>query len=182
VWMAQGAVVLAATMFILGGLTLEIAPSNVIFPIIISGFGVTSIFVPMTTFSMATVSREQMGDATGITSLVRNLGGSVGISVLTALITRGTQAHEALLIGHLTPYDYGFQTRLQTLQKSFGGGPGSQTEAYALINQTVQQQAALWSYVDQFRNLFIICLLLVPLVFLFQRISRPPVGAAAGAH
>ena len=182
VWMAQGAVVLAATMFILGGLTLEIAPSNVIFPIIISGFGVTSIFVPMTTFSMATVSREQMGDATGITSLVRNLGGSVGISVLTALITRGTQAHEALLIGHLTPYDNGFQTRLQTLQNSFGGGPGSQTEAYALINQTVQQQAALWSYVDQFRNLFIICLLLVPLVFLFQRISRPPVGAAAGAH
>ncbi|MBV8586935.1 MAG: DHA2 family efflux MFS transporter permease subunit [Verrucomicrobia bacterium] len=182
VWMAQGAVVLAATMFILGGLTLEIAPSNVIFPMVISGFGVTSIFVPMTTYSMATVSREQMGDATGITSLVRNLGGSVGISVLTTLVTRGTQAHQALLTGHLTPYDYNFQTQLQTLQHSFGGGPGSQREAYAVINQTLQQQAALWAYVDQFRNLFIICLLLVPLVFLFKRASRRPAGAAAAAH
>jgi MFS transporter, DHA2 family, multidrug resistance protein len=181
-WMAQGAITLSVTMFILGGLTLDIAPSDVIWPMIISGFGVTSIFVPMTTYSMATVTREQMGDATGITSLVRNLGGSVGISVLTTLVTRGTQTHENLLVGHMTPYDYNFQTQLQMLQKSFGGGPDGQAQAYAVLNQTVQQQAALWSYIDQFRNLFIVCLLLVPLVFLFQRASRPPAGAAAAAH
>ena len=58
---------------------------------------------------MAIVSRQQMGDATGLTNLLRNLGGSVGISLLTNLITRGTQAHQDLMVGLLTPYDTHFE-------------------------------------------------------------------------
>jgi DHA2 family multidrug resistance protein len=80
-WMAQGAALLGLTMFLLGGLNLNIAPENVIWLTVISGFALTSIFVPMTTFSVATLKRESMGDAAGLTSLVRNLGGSVGISL-----------------------------------------------------------------------------------------------------
>lgn len=82
VWMAQGAVWLALSMFVIGNVTLQIAPGDVIWPTILSGFAITSLFVPMTTLSVATVSREQMGDATGLTSLVRNLGGSIGISLV----------------------------------------------------------------------------------------------------
>ena len=102
-WMAQGAAVLGLSMFLLGGLNLNISPANIIWPIIISGFGLTSIFVPMSTFSVATLKRENMGDAAGLTSLVRNLGGSVGISLITALVTRSTQVHQDLLVGHLYP-------------------------------------------------------------------------------
>ena len=67
-WMAQGAVVLGLTMFLLGGIDLDISPANIIWPIIISGFALTSLFVPMSTFSVATMKRENMGDAAGLTS------------------------------------------------------------------------------------------------------------------
>ena len=99
-FMAQGAALLALSMYWLGYMNLLVAPGNLLWPIILSGFAVAAIFVPITTLSVATVSRQQMGDATGLTSLLRNLGGSVGISLLTNLVTRGTQAHQALMVGH----------------------------------------------------------------------------------
>ena len=104
-WIGGGFAILALSMYMFGNLTIQIAPSNIILPIIISGFSVTCIFVPMTTFSMATISRENMGEASGLTNLLRNLGGSVGISAITALVARGTQTRQALLVGHLNPYN-----------------------------------------------------------------------------
>lgn len=185
-WMAQGAVLLAVTMYMLGQVNLSVAPGNVIWPIILSGFAVTSIFVPMTTFSMATVSRQHMGDATGLTSLLRNLGGSVGISLITTLVTRGTQAHQNLLAGHMTPYDAPFRNQLATLQNSLaaqGAGPvGARHEAYGIMYQVLQHQAGLWAYVDQFRLLVLACASLVPLVFLFKKAPRPLPKEMAGAH
>jgi MFS transporter, DHA2 family, multidrug resistance protein len=175
-WMAQGAVLLAITMFVLGEINLDIAPGNVIWPIILSGFAITSLFVPMTTFSVATVNRQNMGDATGITSLVRNLGGSVGISIVTTLVTRGTQAHQALMVGHLTPYDAPFRQYLATTQSALAAqtaGPAAQMQAYATIGQELSRQAGLWAYVDQFRMLFVVCLAIVPMIFLFRRTARP---------
>jgi MFS transporter, DHA2 family, multidrug resistance protein len=176
-WMVQGALLLAASMFVLGSLNLFIAPSNIIWPIILSGFAVTSIFVPMTTFSMATVRQNEMGDATGITSLVRNLGGSIGISVITALVTRSTQVHQALLTGHMTPLDPVFRDRVAALQNILGAQNGAATaasQAYGVLYRTVQQQAGLLAYVDQFRLLALVCLAVIPLIFFFKRSASPP--------
>jgi MFS transporter, DHA2 family, multidrug resistance protein len=185
-WMAQGAVLLAITMYMLGEVNLDIAPGNVIWPIVISGFAITSLFVPMTTFSMSTVNRQNMGDATGITSLVRNLGGSVGISIITALVTRGTQAHQALMVGHLTPYDAPFRQQLAMTQSTFAaqnaGQAAAQMQAYAVIGQQLSQQAGLWAYIDQFRMLFLICLAVVPMIFLFKKGSRQVPSSEAMAH
>ncbi len=184
-WMAQGACLLAFSMYLLGSINLAVAPGNLLFPIVLSGFAVTSLFVPMSTYSMATVPRQNMGDATGLTSLLRNLGGSVGISVITTLVTRGTQAHQALLVGHLTPYDAPFRDRLGALQGSLamqGAGPSAHDQAYGVIYRTLQQQAGLWAYVEQFRTLVLACLVLVPLVFMFKKASRVVPKELAGAH
>ncbi len=182
-WMAQGAAVLGLTMFLLGGINLNISPANIIWPIIISGFGITSIFVPMTTFSVATVKRENMGDAAGLTSLVRNLGGSVGISLITAFVTRSTQVHQDLLVGHFSRLDAPFRNQLATLQDSLASASGqaAHSQAYGLLYQTLQQQAGLWAYVEQFRLLVLICLALVPVIFLFRKAKAPP-EVAAMAH
>ena len=135
---------------------------------------------------MAIVSRQQMGDATGLTNLLRNLGGSVGISLLTNLITRGTQAHQDLMVGHLTPYDTPFRNQLAVLQHYLarqGAGPvAAQHQAYGLMYQLLQQQAGLWAYVDLFRLLVLACAVLVPLVFLFKKGSQPLPKGAAMAH
>ncbi len=115
-WIGGGFAVLALSMYMFGDLTLQIAPGNIIWPIIISGFGTTCIFVPMATFSMATVSRENTGEGTGLTNLLRNLGGSVGISAITTMVARGAQTHQALLVGQMSQYNPVFNA--QTSQNS----------------------------------------------------------------
>jgi MFS transporter, DHA2 family, multidrug resistance protein len=179
-WMAQGAAVLGFSMFLLGGVNLNISPANIIWPIIISGFAITSIFVPMTTFSVATIKRENMGDAAGLTSLLRNLGGSVGISLVTALVTRSTQAHQALLVGHLTQFASPFRNQLATLQHTLAAqsGQAAQSQAYGVLNHTLQQQAGLWAYVEQFRLLVLVCFALAPIIFLFKKAKAPTEGSA----
>jgi DHA2 family multidrug resistance protein len=136
----------------------------------------------MSTFSVATMKPENMGDAAGLTSLVRNLGGSVGISLVTALVTRGTQAHQDLLVGHLTQFAAPFRNQLAILQHSLAAqsGHAAQMQAYGVLNQTLQQQAGLWAYVENFRLLALICLALVPIIFLFKKAKGPaPAGMAA---
>jgi DHA2 family multidrug resistance protein len=181
-WMAQGLVVLGLGMFLLGGINLNISPAEIIWPIIITGFGTTSIFVPMSTFSVATIKPENMGDAAGLTSLWRNLGGSVGISLVTAFVTRGTQAHQHLLVGHLTQFAAPFRSQLAMLQHSLAAqsGHAAQMQAYGVLNQTLQQQAGLWAYMDNLRLLALICLALVPTIFLFKKAKGPaPAGMVA---
>jgi MFS transporter, DHA2 family, multidrug resistance protein len=182
--MSQGAILLGLSMFFLGNVTLQIAPGNVIWPIVLSGFAITSVFVPMTTFSVSTVSREHLGDAAGLTSLVRNLGGSVGISLVTAMVTRGTQAHQALLVGHMTSYDTPFREQLAMLQNSLtapSGSAAAQQQAYAVMYQTLQHQASLWAYVDEFRLLALVCLATILLILLFRK-SVSTSGGPSLAH
>jgi DHA2 family multidrug resistance protein len=183
-WIGAGFVILAYSMYLFGGLTLDISPINVVWPIVISGFAVTCIFVPMTTFSVATVPRENMGDATGLTSLLRNLGGSVGIALVTTVVSRGAQAHQALMVGHMSQFNPVFNQNLATIQGSLavqGGAPAAHNQAYGLLYQTLQQQASYWSYIDNFRMLMIVCLLCAPLVFLFKKAQRRS-GEMAAAH
>jgi MFS transporter, DHA2 family, multidrug resistance protein len=182
-WMTQGAVVLGLTMFLLGGVDLAISPANIIWPIIVSGFGLTSLFVPMSTFSVATVKRENMGDAAGLTSLARNLGGSVGISSITALVIRSTQVHQDLMVRHFSRFAAPFRQQLATLQTWLAAesGQAAHSQAYGVLYQTLQQQAGLWAYVEKFRLLALICLALVPIIFLFRKAKTSP-EAAAMAH
>lgn len=182
-WMAMGAVVLGLSMFMFGQINTNISPMNLMLPIVVSGFATTSLFVPMTTFSVSSLRRDEMGDAAGLTSLVRNLGGSVGISLVTALVTRSTQAHQALLAAHLTPYDAAYRNQLAVMQHGLASqtGQAAHSQAYGLMYQLLQQQAGLWAYVEQFRLLVPACLLLAPLIFLFKK-SKPSQDAAAMAH
>jgi MFS transporter, DHA2 family, multidrug resistance protein len=185
-WIGGGFAVLALSMYMFGNLTIQISPGNIVWPIIVSGFAVTSIFVPMTTFSLATVSRENMGEATGLTNLLRNLGGSVGISAITTLVSRDAQTHQALLVGQMSQYNPVFNTQLAKIQGALTpqvGSAAAHDQSYGLLYQTLQQQALLWSYVDQFRMLVIVCLLCAPLVFLFKKPKRGAVpNELAAAH
>jgi MFS transporter, DHA2 family, multidrug resistance protein len=186
-WIGGGFAILGLSMYMFGNLTTEIAPSNIIWPIVISGFSITCIFVPMTTFSMATVSHNEIGEATGLTNLLRNLGGSVGISAITTLVARGTQTHQALLVGQMSQFNPVFNEHIAKVQTALTpqiGSVAAHDQAYGMTYQTLLQQSALESYVDQFRLLVIVCLLCVPLVFLFKKpIHRPGRRElAAAAH
>jgi len=130
----------------------------------------------MTTISLGTLRREQMNNATGISSLMRNLGGGIGISAATTILARSAQTHQATLVSHLTVYDPAFRERLQQLQGALGTD-----RATAALYSTLLQQASLMAFIDIFYWLAALCLLCVPLVFLLKRVKAAG-GAGAAMH
>lgn len=177
--MTFGFFVLAVSMYMLAGITLDIGMPNIVWPNVINGFAMGFIFVPLTTTATGTLSREQMGNAAGIYSLMRNLGGGLGISAVTTLLARGAQQHQAAMVSHLTPYDSAFQQRMQQLQGVFGSSAEGLQKAYAAVYGVLVRQANLLAFVDNFRLLTFVCLACIPLVFLLRRVRGGGGGSAA---
>jgi DHA2 family multidrug resistance protein len=165
----------------LSGLTLEIEKTNVVWPNILNGLATGFIFVPLTTTAMGTLRREQIGNAAGIYSLMRNIGGSVGISAMTTMLSRGAQYHQAVLVNHLGPYDPMFRDRLTQIQEMLfrlSDPHHAAQQAYGVIYGILQKQAMLLAFMDNFRILTLTCLLCIPLVFLFRAVK---IGGGSGA-
>src|ERR1043166_2388438 len=163
--------VLSYSIYMFAKINLEISISSIVWPNIISGFAMGFIFVPLTTMALGTLANEQMGNASGVFNLMRNTGGSVGIAVVTTMLARGAQTHQAMMVAHLTPYDPTFQQRLGQMAARGTAGLTTQ-QAYAGIYGTVVRQATLLSYIDIFRVLAFLCLLCVPATLLFERVKK----------
>src|SRR5918911_451852 len=137
--------VLAFSTWMLAGLNLDIAMSNVVWPNIISGCAMGFIFVPLTTMAMGTLPNEQMGNASGVYNLMRNTGGSIGIAVMSTFLSRGAQVHQSAIAAHMTQYDPAFQERLRQIAGalSLRGGGGATQQALASIYGMVLRQSML---------------------------------------
>ncbi len=173
---AFGFTVLCVSMYMFTGINLEIAQSNIIYPMIISGFAMGFVFVPLTTISVATLPVEQIGNASGIYNLMRNTGGSIGIAIMTTLLARNQQVHQAVLTAHTTDYDPAFRQMFEQIRNGLLAtmDPATATEvAYRQVYGMVVRQAAVLSYIDDFWLLTILCGLCVPAGFFFKRVLRP---------
>jgi MFS transporter, DHA2 family, multidrug resistance protein len=180
---AGGFLVLGFSVWWLGGMTLEISKSYVVWPNIISGFAMGFIFVPLTTLTTGTLRNEEIGNATGIYNLMRNIGGGIGISAVTTTLARNAQIHQAAMVAHLTPYDPAFQQRLAEMQSALGSqmSPGAaRQQAYGMIYGMLVRQASALSFIDAFRLLGLLCLICVALVFFFKRVKAR--GRPAAMH
>jgi DHA2 family multidrug resistance protein len=182
-----GVVIRAASLFMLGDLNLTMSMGTVVWPNIVNGFANGFLFVPLTTMSMKTLPNELMGAGTGLYSLLRNLGGSLGISMVTTLLTRDEQAHQDMLGAHLNPSNPLYWNRLQSLSGFFSvhGGPANAAQsAMGLMYRNLVQQATLASYIDDFRLLAYLSLFCIPFLFFFRNVKierRPRPAASAGA-
>jgi MFS transporter, DHA2 family, multidrug resistance protein len=172
---AFGFAVLAYSTYMFTGINLDIAQTNIIYPMIISGFAMGFVFVPLTTISMGTLSNEQISNASGIYNLMRNSGGSIGIAAMTTLLARGAQIHQAALAPNLSQYNPAFQQMVEQIQNNLGGATVEQ--AYGVIYGMLVRQAAVLSYIDNFRLLAILCLICAPSAFLFKKVraAKAPV-------
>jgi MFS transporter, DHA2 family, multidrug resistance protein len=118
-----------------------------------------------------------MGQATGIYNLMRNIGAGIGISLMTTFLARSTQAHQAVLVTHLTPYDPRYQEWLQTARSALAARGSAFTapmQALALLYRVVLRQATLLAFLDNFQMISVAAVVCLPLVLLFRR-SRPAV-------
>ena len=129
--------------------------------------------------SFATLRREQMGGATGIYNLTRNLGGSVGISIATTILARRAQVHQNILVAKMTPYDPVFQQRLEALRQVLTpkvGASAAAQQALGILYKTLVAQATLLAFVDNFRYHGAGSVQLPLALFLKRARARPATG------
>ena len=145
--------------------------------------GLGFLFVPNSTIAYSTLPRALNADATALYSMFRNIGGSIGISAVTAITANRLQVHRAYLATHLSPLDQPYANLLAQYHHAlqvlgYAGGAASDA-AMNLINQALNQQAAILAYCDVFTLSAVMAFAVVPLAFLF----RPGVaGARSGGH
>jgi DHA2 family multidrug resistance protein len=134
--------------------------------------GLAFLFVPNSTLSYSTLPRSLNADATALYAMFRNIFGSVGIAVVTALGAERMQAHRARLAEHLTQYDQPYQELLarhmQALRSMGHTAQDAHDAAMGLINRTLNLQAAILSYMDLYAYIALVTFCLVPLTLLFR--------------
>jgi DHA2 family multidrug resistance protein len=140
------------------------------------------LFVPINIVAYLGVPREQNNQVSGLMNLARNIGGSVGISFFVTTLARSSQRYQTQLVDGLSSSNPVLQERLAQLQQIFASaGPADALRrAYAVIYMSIQQQAAVLSYIRIIQDLAVVTAIFVPLILLFLRKNRP--GAPAGAH
>jgi DHA2 family multidrug resistance protein len=171
--MSFGLACVAASTWMLGSLNLEVAMASIVWPNVIQGIGMGFVMVPLMAISVGTLSKEKIGNASGIFNLMRNLGGSIGISVSTTFLARMAQTHQANLAAHMTPYDPVFQERLAVFtagMSRYSAGPQARMQAYGMLHGILIQQANLKAYVDMFCWTALIMALCLPGVWLLKKV------------
>jgi DHA2 family multidrug resistance protein len=168
-----GMVVCAATLLQFSRLNLHAGYWDFFWPQFEMGLALGLVFVPLTTISMAPIPKETMGNATSLFNLVRNLGGSIGISAVNTIQVRREQMNINILGRHVNPYDSSSRQTLSALQRMFMS-KGSDIvsaahQARETIFRMVEQQASMLAYNTVFRLLGGLFLLMVPLIFLMRR-------------
>jgi DHA2 family multidrug resistance protein len=150
---ASGFLMFTGATFALSRLSLDLTPWLLFWPLLFSGASVALMFVPLNTMAMGALKKEQIGNASGIFNLMRNVGGSVGISMVVTIAARHAQAHQTMLVGDLTPYNTGYESSLQTMTTTFaaqGNSVTAQAQAVGSMYQTLLNQATLLGYIDTF--------------------------------
>ncbi len=174
---------LACSSWMLSSINLQVSAASVIWPSVLNGIAISFIFVPLTTATMGGLQQNQIGNASGFYNLMRNLGGSMGIAFVTTMLVRGAQKHQALMVGHMTSTDPAFVQQLNAAQHALARQTDpvtATTQAYSTLYQTLNSQASLWAFVDNFRFFCLAALGCIPLVFLFKKLPARPAARPAG--
>ncbi|HXU14658.1 MAG TPA: DHA2 family efflux MFS transporter permease subunit [Terriglobales bacterium] len=171
--LAVGLIATAAAMFMVSSFSLDVGFWNFWWPLMIQGAGLGLIFVPLTTVTNDPIPRERMGNATSIFNLMRNIGASMGISAVTTMQFRQTQAHINVLGEHVSSTSSTAQRTIAGLEQVFiarGADPVTAAhQAHGAVWGMLLRQASMLAYNDVFRFLGGMFLILLPLLFLMKK-------------
>lgn len=179
-----GIVMAAYSTHLMSNFTLLADFNTVLWPRVVLGIGMGFLFIPLTTLTMASISKEKMGNATAIYNLLRNLGGSFGVAFVTTIISRRAQHHQFRLVEHLTPFDATYQLAKDHAAEALtyrGIAPTlSEHGGLGAIYARLLKEASMMSFNDAFYVLSILMILILPLVFIMKRTEAD--AAPPGMH
>jgi DHA2 family multidrug resistance protein len=168
------------TMFQLSGLNLNAGYTDILWPQVFQGIALSFLFIPLMASSMSRIAKEDMGNATSIFNLMRNIGGSFGIAGMTTFLVRRTQMHQNQLIGRITPGNIEVQRMLHGMQAWFhahgADNYDGSRKALGALYVMVQKHASMLSFVEAFWIMGVMFLVMVPFIFLLRnpRSLLPP--------
>jgi DHA2 family multidrug resistance protein len=153
--------------------TLASGEADFFWPLILRGLGLSLLFVPFTTLALSTLRGADIHQGTGLTNMMRQLGGSLGVAVIATFIEHRSWAHRQDLLRYITPYDFPLRERMSTIIQGLMAHGSTfveaQRQALAALEGTVSRQAFLLTYMDAFRLIGVFVLCCMPLLLLFKR-------------
>jgi len=164
-----GFLLTALSMWQMSQFSLQMGMAPVILSGLLQGFGLGCTQVPLNILALSTLPRHILTQGTAIRSLMRNLGGSIGISVLVAALAENTQIVHSRLVEGLRPDN-------PLMQGPFLAAPFSLSTAHGLaaLNAEATRQAAMVAYIDDFKLMMLLTLAAMPLVFFLRKAAKPP--------
>src|SRR2546423_837125 len=172
-----GLALTALALWQMTGFTTQMDTGPVITSGLLQGLGLGFIFTPLSTVTFSTLPRQILTQGTAIFSLMRNIGGSIGISIVVALLAENTQIVHSRLVEHLRPDN-------PLAQAPFLAHPFSLTNpsGIAALNAEATRQAAMVAYIDDFKLMMLLVIMASPLILLLRTPRRPPTAAPAAAE
>jgi MFS transporter, DHA2 family, multidrug resistance protein len=178
--LAIGLVLGSITMFQLSGLNLNAGYWDIFWPQVLQGVALSFLFIPLMALSMSGIAKEKMGNATSIFNLMRNIGGSVGIALMTTFLARRSQFHQSRLVEKISLGKVQTRSWLQGLTAFFHiKGADSYTasrKALGAVYGMVQRHATMLSFVEAFWLMGVLFLAMMPFLLLLRH-SKPEAPA-----
>ncbi|MGH8259624.1 MAG: MFS transporter, partial [Steroidobacteraceae bacterium] len=143
---------------------------------LVQSFGLPFLFVPINTVAYLGLAPEVNNQASAIMNMLRNLGGTIGISTMQTMLARGAQIHQSRLVEHLNPLNPNYVSAVGHLTHALSGlGSGARGAALGMLYRTMQGQAQMLAYIHVFYFFMVLALCMLPLVLLMRT------GRAGGA-
>ncbi|WP_060874492.1 DHA2 family efflux MFS transporter permease subunit [Myroides odoratus] len=165
-------------------LTPDTGSEHFFWPLVVRGVGLGLLFVPITTLSLSNLRNKQIGEGAAFTGMMRQLGGSFGIALITTFISRWTVNHRLALVSHLDSASLEVQNRVLALQQSFIAKGFTADEAlqkaYTLLDLSVTKQATVLTYMDVFMFLGVLFLICIPFILILIKKGAGKIIAGAG--
>ena len=168
-----GLLLTGGTLYYMTGFSLDVTQRTIVVTSIVQGIGLGLLFVPITTAAFLTLPSHLRNSGTSILTLVRNIGSSIGISMVIANLTSKTTEMHARLVEQVTPFNNALQ------MPELAANLNANTDAgRALLDMIVTQQASMIAYLNDFYLLMILTLAMIPLVLIIRAAKSPAGGKA----
>jgi DHA2 family multidrug resistance protein len=169
---AIGIVIFAYTAWLMGHYTLATSARGIVNVLILQGVAFSCLFIPLTTVALSSIPRHRMPDATGLNSLLRQVGGSIGLAIFATMMSRFASVARADMLRNFSPDRPEFTSRLAAMQKMLMGRGldmnGARTTALQILDFQVRRQAMVLSFERLFYLAGILFLCVLPLVFFLR--------------